>query len=91
MRSIFGRCIAIAMMAAIALAWHSPPAQAQTLLMQTAARRAAEDAAEERSLMLLGCLAAGQLRRLLRRLPKGLRKLLRAAKEAAEALDAALS
>ena len=28
MRSIFGRCIAIAMMAAIAIAWHSPPAQA---------------------------------------------------------------
>ena len=28
MRSIFGRCIAIAMMAAIALAWQSPPAHA---------------------------------------------------------------
>ena len=28
MRSIFGKCIAIAMMAAIALAWQSPPVQA---------------------------------------------------------------
>ena len=29
MRSIFGRCIAIAMMAAIAVAWQSPPVQKQ--------------------------------------------------------------
>ena len=31
MRSIFGKCIAIAMMAAIALVWQSPPAHADGL------------------------------------------------------------
>ena len=41
MRSIFGRCIAIAMMAAIAVAWHSPPAQAEHAEDRNAAERAA--------------------------------------------------
>ena len=46
MRSIFGRCIAIAMMAAIALAWQSPPVQAQTD-DQVQAKKDAERVAEE--------------------------------------------
>ena len=45
MRSIFGRCIAIAMMAAIAVAWQSPPAYAdhdsELKANRTAARTAA--------------------------------------------------
>ena len=34
MRSIFGRCIAIAMMAAIAIAWQSPPVHADRMRMR---------------------------------------------------------
>ena len=44
MRSIFGRCIAIAMMAAIAVAWQSPPVQAAHNDDLTETREAAEKA-----------------------------------------------
>ena len=41
MRSIFGKCIAMAMMAAIAIAWQSPPVQATVASDVSAARRSA--------------------------------------------------
>ena len=44
MRSIFGKCIAIAMMAAIALVFHSPPVQADHEDNRDDAREAASDA-----------------------------------------------
>ena len=59
MRSIFGRCIAIAMMAAIAIAWHSPPVQAtheiDEINAQIRAAKADRDIVED---------AAGSLTRL---------------------------
>ena len=45
MRSIFERCIAIAMMAAIAVAWQSPPVQAANTNAQEKADEAHDEAA----------------------------------------------
>ena len=87
MRTIFGKCIAIAMMAAIALAWQSPPVQAAEHASDVRdARRAAKTDAQDATRAVKDAMDQAEMATDMATLA---RDAATAAKNAAERIDAA--